>query len=65
MLGLDKKFSDSALGESTDIKLTKEWKEYAIDLEGKDLTRIKSGFAWTLRGQGAPVVFFLDDIRYE
>jgi hypothetical protein len=36
-----------------------------IDLEGKDLTRIKTGFVWTLAGQGAPVVFYLDDIRFE
>lgn len=65
VLGLDKKYSDSATGAINDIKLTKEWKAYAIDLEGKDLTRIKSGFVWTLRGQNAPVVFFLDDIRFE
>lgn len=65
VLGADKKNSDSATGESGAVKLTKEWKEYSIDLEGKDLTRIKTGFVWTLPGQGAPVVFFLDDIRFE
>ncbi|TSA13532.1 MAG: hypothetical protein D4R79_05295 [Comamonadaceae bacterium] len=65
ILGLDKKYSDSATGAINDIKLTKEWKAYHIDLDGKDLTRIKSGFVWTLRGQGGPVVFFLDDIRFE
>ena len=65
VLGSDKKYSDSATGAINDIKLTKEWTEYAIDLAGKDLTRIKTGFVWTVDGQGSPVVFFLDDIRFE
>jgi len=65
VLGLDKKYPDSATGSANDGKLTKEWKEYTIDLEGKDLTRIKTGFVWTVEGQSAPVVFFLDDIRFE
>ena len=65
VLGADKKVSDTATGESGVVKLTKEWQAYTIELEGKDLTRIKTGFVWTLPGQGAPVVFFLDDIRFE
>jgi len=65
ILGADKKYSDTASGETGETKLTKEWKEYTIDLEGKDLSRIKTGFVWSLAGQGAPVVFFLNDIRYE
>ncbi len=65
ILGADKKYSDSATGESTDLKLSPEWKRYTIDLAGKDLTRVKTGFVWTLSGQGHPVVFFLDDIRFE
>lgn len=65
ILGADKKYPDTALGELSEVKLTKEWKEYTIALEGKDLSRIKTGFVWSLAGQGAQVVFFLDDIRYE
>jgi hypothetical protein len=65
VLAADKKFADSASGDISDVKLTNEWKEYTIDLAGKDLTRIKTGFVWSLAGQGSPVVFFLDDIRYE
>lgn len=65
VLGADKKYSDSATGAINEVKLTKEWKEYTIDLEGKDLTRIKTGFVWAVAGQGSPVVFFLDDIRFE
>lgn len=65
LLGSDKKHFDSASGDSGPVKLTKEWQEYSIDLAGKDLTRIKTGFVWTLAGQGSPTVFFLDDIRFE
>jgi hypothetical protein len=65
VLGSDKKYSDSSSGELDDVRLSKDWKEYSIDLDGKDLTRIKTGFVWSLSGQGLPVVFFLDDIRYE
>jgi hypothetical protein len=65
VLGSDKKNFDSATGENGPVKLTKEWQEYSIDLSGKDLRRIKTGFVWTLAGQGSPVVFFLDDIRFE
>ncbi len=63
-IGKDKPFSDTAKGE-IEITLGKEWKEFTIDLAGKDLTRIKSGFMWVLGGQGAPVEFYLDDIVYE
>jgi hypothetical protein len=65
ILGADKKYSDSAGGEMDEIKLTKDWQQYTLDLAGKDLTQIKTGFAWTLRGQGQPVTFYLDDIRFE
>lgn len=65
ILGADKKFSDSASGELADVKLTKEWTEYSIDLAGKDLSRVKTGFCWSLAGQASPVVFYLDDIRFE
>jgi hypothetical protein len=65
VLGRDKKYFDSAEAKKADVKLTQEWTEVTIDLAGKDLNRIKTGFAWTVAGQGAPVVFYLDDIRYE
>jgi hypothetical protein len=64
LLGRDKKYGDSARGE-TEVTLTKGWKQYDIGLRGKSLHRIKTGFFWTLAGQGRPVVFYLDDVRYE
>lgn len=65
LLGRDKHFFDTAQGKLEGVRVTPEWKEYRIDLAGKDLTRIKTGFAWVAAGQGAPITFYLDDIRYE
>ena len=59
-----KPFFDTATGKIT-TTLTADWKQYTIDLTGKDLTRIKTGFGWSLAGQGRPVTFYLDDIRFE
>ena len=47
------------------MKLKQEWKRYSIDLDDKDLSRIKTPFVWTLGGRGRPVTFYLDDIRFE
>jgi len=60
----EKPHFDTAAGE-LDVVLTREWAHYSIDLTGKDLSRIKTGFGWTLAGQGRPVTFYLDDIQYE
>jgi len=65
LIGMDKKYSDSAQGKLEGVILTPDWKQYAIDLAGKDLSRIKTGFCWVVAGQGAPITFYLDDIRYE
>ena len=61
----DKKFFDTALCALDNVKLTTQWKQYTIDLTGKDLTRIVTGFYCTVAGQGAPISFYLDDIRFE
>ncbi len=64
LLGSDKAYPDSSTGK-TEVTLTKDWKQYTVPLAGKDLSRIKTGFAWTLAANGHPVTFYLDDIRYE
>jgi hypothetical protein len=63
--GRDKRYFDTASGKIDKATLTKEWKEYTIDLGDKDLTRIKTGFGFSLAGQGGPVTSYLDDIRFE
>ena len=65
LIGKDKTYSDSAGGRLEGVTLTKAWKSYTLDLKGKDLSRIKTGFCWTLAATGKPVTFYLDDIRYE
>jgi eukaryotic-like serine/threonine-protein kinase len=65
ILGSDKKYADSDHAELSDVMLTRDWKEYTIDLTGKNLSCIKTGFVWALNANGKPVTFCLDDIRYE
>jgi hypothetical protein len=65
VIGRDKRYFDTGSGKKDKVGLTKEWKEYTIELKRKDLTRIKTGFGFSLGGQGGPVTFYLDDIRFE
>ena len=65
ILGKDKKYADSGTAKKEAVKLTKDWKPYAIDLSGVDMSRIKTGFAWIVGGQEKPVTFYLDDVSYE
>jgi hypothetical protein len=65
IIGIEKQFHDSGKKDTGDVRLTTDWKQYTIDLSDVDLQCIKSGFSWTLGGQGAPLTFYLDDIQYE
>ncbi|MGH7195038.1 MAG: hypothetical protein ACREJM_16110, partial [Candidatus Saccharimonadales bacterium] len=65
LLGADKRYRDSGKGELQNTRLTTEWQQFTIDVSGCDLSRIITGFAWTAAGQGKPVVFYLDEVRYE
>lgn len=57
-------YADSGRGQLKDVVLGSDWQCLRIPLAGKDLSCIKTGFYWTLGGQGRPVAFYLDDIRY-
>ena len=57
-------YRDTAKGELKDVILTKAWTRYSIPLKGLDLRQIKTGFGWSLAGQGKAVTFFLDGVRY-
>ncbi len=65
LIAKDKKYPDSASNQLEKVRLTNEWNHYTIYLKGQDLSAIKTGFVWTLAPTGAPVTFYLDDIRYE
>lgn len=60
----DEPYRDTSKGELPNVKLSKQWTKYKIPLTGKDLSRIKTAFGWSLAGQGEPVTFYLDDIVY-
>ena len=64
LLDGDQPYRDTAKGELKDIVLTKDWNRYSIPLRGLDLRQIKTGFGWSLAGQGQAVTFFLDGIQY-
>ncbi len=65
LLGRDKTFYDTGKGKLEKVKLTTQWQQFRIELDKKDLTRIKTGFVCTVVGTGEPLTFYLDDIRYE
>jgi len=67
MGGITGEFSDTASAGIGPAILTKEWKQYEIDLTGQDLSHIIGGFCLSVSGDDNPegVVFYLDDIRYE
>ena len=54
--------SSAALGK---VKLDKDWKQFTIDLSGKNLKCIKTGFVFSVAGKKEPITFYIDDIKYE
>ncbi len=67
MGGINGAYPDTDTASIGPIVLTQEWKQYSIDLAGKNLKHIIGGFAWSANLDGNPdgCVFYLDDIRYE
>ena len=65
--GIKGTYPDSAEIEFGPIELTDTWKEYTINLAGRDLSYISAGFCWVttsdLNPEGA--TFYLDDIKFE
>jgi len=65
--GLMGEFSDSDTAGIGPVILTKEWKQYAIDLKGKDMSYIIGGFAWATNADVNPdgATVYLDEIKFE
>ncbi|MFH1776064.1 MAG: hypothetical protein ABH952_00655 [Candidatus Omnitrophota bacterium] len=65
--GITGPYSDSDSASIGPIDLTAEWKEYKINLEGRDMSYISGGFAWVTNVDSNPegMTFYLDDIKYE
>ena len=66
-VGGNRAYPDSDTAGIGPVILTKDWRQYSIDLNGKDLSHISGGFAWAANAQQNPqsCAFFLDDIHYE
>ena len=49
------------------VILSDKWKQYTVDLQGRDLSYISGGFAWSteVAVNYENCVFYLDDIRFE
>ena len=65
--GITGLYPDSDIAGIGPVMLTQEWKQYEIDLNGKDLSYISGGFCWSSNLDVNPdgVTFYLDDIKYE
>ena len=67
MGGLTGDYPDSDSAMIGPVILTNEWKQYSIDLRGKDLSYISGGFAWAANVDVNPeaCTFYLDELKYE
>ena len=65
--GRDVPYPDSILIETEEIELTDSWKQYTINLAGKDLSYISGGFLWVATAEANPTgaTFYIDDIKFE
>ena len=65
-VGMGHQYPDTDTASSQPTVLTKDWKEYSIDLTGKDLTHIIGGFAWvgTAKENQSNITFYLANIYY-
>ena len=67
MGGIVGQYPDSDVASMTSVRLSKDWKEYTIDLKKKDLRHIIGGFGFFVNKAENPggMVFYLDNILYE
>lgn len=65
--GISGTYSDTDSTGIGPITLTKEWKEYKLDLTGLDLSYISGGFAFSASANDNPKGFtmYLDEIKFE
>ena len=65
--GINGLYPDSDTAKIGPLLLTTQWKQYTIELTGKNLSHIIGGFAWSanLENNSNGCTFYLDEIRYE
>jgi hypothetical protein len=66
---VQKKYHDSFRGSTGKIHLTKEWKQYFIDISTADLSSVIGGFCWAAsidnNKNKKSITFYIDDIYFE
>jgi hypothetical protein len=65
--GINGNYADSDSTSMGPITLTKDWKQYTIDLKGMDLSYISGGFelSASAKDNAEGFVIYLDDMKYE
>jgi outer membrane protein OmpA-like peptidoglycan-associated protein len=65
--GIVGQFPDSDVATLSNVRLTREWKQYSINLAKKDLRHIIAGFGLFVNKaeNSNGMVFYIDDILYE
>jgi len=65
--GITGTYADTANIEIGPIELTNTWKQYTINITGKDLSYISGGFCWVTTADLNPngCTFYLDNIKFE
>jgi hypothetical protein len=65
--GIKGVYPDTASVEMGPIELTDTWKQYTINLAGKDLSYINGALGWTISADSCPegATFYLDDVKFE
>ncbi len=66
-IGINREFPDSDTASIGPVILSKDWRQYSIDLRDKDLSYISGGFAWVANADAnaESCVFYIDDIHFE
>jgi hypothetical protein len=65
--GIGGDFPDSDSAVMGPVILTNQWRQYTLDLRGKDLSYMSGGFSWSTSVDVNPesCLFYLDNIQYE
>ena len=65
--GISGTYPDSCVVVAGPFELTDTWKQYTVNLVGKDLSYINGGFGWATNADLNPdgAVFYIDDIKFE
>jgi hypothetical protein len=53
--------------ENDFVTLTPEWRQYTIDIRGKNLSKVVSAFTWAINAEDNPngAIFYLSEIMYQ